>query len=240
MAGSPQSSPGDDEVLRRLRAAAVGFRAALAGEDGTALPVGQPGAPGELDALAALVTRAEAAVAAALDLEEAQRLSLTDGLTGLWNRRHLDLQLESELPRAVRFHEPFSLLFCDIDDFKSINDRHGHPTGDEVLVELGRRLMAATRKVDVVTRYGGDEFTLLLPRTGLTGARRLAGKVCAAIRAAPVDTAGGPVPVTISIGVATFPDHAASPRDLLAHADAALYLAKADGGDRVEHVRCQP
>ena len=121
--------------------------------------------------------QAETAIENSFLYEEAVRLSLTDGLTGLWNRRHFDLRLEAELSRAVRFSEPFAVVFVDLDQFKAVNDRHGHQAGDTVLVELARRLTEAVREVDLVARWGGDEFALLLPKTGLAGALRLAEKI---------------------------------------------------------------
>lgn len=190
----------------------------------------------DLSRLEVLVGRAEAAISAGVAHEEALRLSLTDGLTGLWNRRHLDLALKSELARAVRFKDPFSLLFCDIDNFKLINDRYGHPIGDDILIELGRRLVAVTREVDVVSRFGGDEFTLLLPRTDLEGATRLAEKVRLAVAHQPFQAGATHPWVTISIGVGTHPEHGNTARDLVVSADAAMYRAKEQGGDRVELV----
>src|SRR4029077_5646301 len=105
------------------------------------------------------------------------RLSITDGLTGLWNRRLFDLRINEELQRAVRFQEPFGLLLIDLDHFKRVHARFGHQAGDAVLVELARRLTDATREVDVVTRFGGEEFALILPKTPVQGTMRLAAKV---------------------------------------------------------------
>lgn len=199
-------------------------------------PGDEPFSPDDVESLAILVRQAETAVDTTYVREEAMRLSLTDGLTGLWNRRHLDLALESELLRSVRFGEPFSVLFCDIDDFKAINDALGHQAGDAVLVELGRRLVDATREVDVVTRFGGDEFTLLLPRTGTAGALQLAAKIREAVSGPAIRIDPGELHVTISIGVATSPEHGSSGKELVAAADAALYRAKRGGGDRVERA----
>ncbi|MGH9190581.1 MAG: GGDEF domain-containing protein [Acidimicrobiales bacterium] len=199
-------------------------------------PEAEPFSPDDVESLAILVRQTETAIDTAYVREEAMRLSLTDGLTGLWNRRHLDLALESELSRSVRFGEPFSVLFCDIDDFKAINDARGHQAGDAVLVELGRRLVDATREVDVVTRFGGDEFTLLLPRTGTAGALQLAAKIREAVSGPGIRLDPGELHVTISIGVATAPEHGSSGKELVAAADAALYRAKRGGGDRVERA----
>lgn len=186
--------------------------------------------------LTALVRQAEIAIDSSFLYDEATRLSLTDGLTGLWNRRHLALRIEAELSRAVRFGEPFSVLYCDLDGFKPVNDTQGHQAGDTVLIETARRLTDATREVDIVARPGGDEFTLLLPKTGLAGALRLADKIRVAIGGRPFDLDGTPINVTVSIGVAAYPEHGSSGKDLLAAADSALYRAKASGRDRVEHA----
>ena len=186
--------------------------------------------------LSALVRQAEIAIDSSFLYDEATRLSLTDGLTGLWNRRHLALRIEAELSRAVRFGEPFSVLFCDLDGFKPVNDTLGHQAGDTVLIETARRLTDATREVDIVARPGGDEFTLLLPRTGLAGALRLADKIRTAIGGRPFDLDGTPVGVSVSVGVAAYPEHGSSGKELLAAADGALYRAKAGGRNRVEHA----
>ena len=183
-----------------------------------------------------LVRQAETAIENSFLFEEAVRLSLTDGMTGLWNRRNFDLRLESELSRAVRFTEPFAVVFVELDQMKLVNDRHGHQAGDTVLIELARRLTEAVREVDVVARWGGDEFTLLLPKTALPGARLLAEKIRAAVANAPFNIDNGSVGITISIGVAAYPEHGSSGKDLVAAADGAMYRAKAGGRNRVEHA----
>jgi len=187
--------------------------------------------------LSALVRQAEIAIDSSFLYDEATRLSLTDGLTGLWNRRHLALRIEAELSRAVRFGEPFSVLYCDLDGFKPVNDTLGHSAGDTVLIETARRLTDATREVDIVARPGGDEFTLLLPKTGLAGALRLADKVRSAIGERPFELDGASADVSVSIGVAAYPEHGSSGKELLAAADSALYRAKAGGRNRVEHAK---
>jgi diguanylate cyclase (GGDEF)-like protein len=164
------------------------------------------------------------------------RLSLTDGMTGLWNRRNFDLRLESELSRALRFSEPFAVVFVELDQMKAVNDRWGHQAGDTVLIELARRLTEAVREVDVVARWGGDEFTLLLPKTGLDGALLLAEKIRSAVGTAPFRIDHGSLDITISVGVAAYPEHGSSGKDLVNAADAAMYQAKAKGRNRVEHA----
>jgi two-component system cell cycle response regulator len=190
--------------------------------------------------LTALVRQAEIAIDSSFLYDEATRLSLTDGLTGLWNRRHLALRIEAELSRAVRFGEPFSVLCCDLDGFKPVNDTLGHQAGDTVLIETARRLTDATREVDIVARPGGDEFTLLLPKTGVAGALRLADKIRTAVGERPFELDATSVDVSVSIGVAAYPEHGSSGKELLAAADGALYRAKAGGRNRVEHAQGQP
>jgi two-component system, cell cycle response regulator len=188
----------------------------------------------DVHSLQILVRQAETAIENSFLYEEAVRLSLTDGMTGLWNRRNFDLRLESELSRAIRFSEPFAVVFVELDQMKSVNDRYGHQAGDTVLIELARRLTEAVREVDVVARWGGDEFTLLLPKTGLAGALRLAEKIRAAVANGPFRIDAGSLDITISVGVAAYPEHGSSGKDLVAAADAAMYQAKARGRNRVE------
>ncbi len=190
----------------------------------------------DVDALEILVRQAETAIENSFLYEEAVRLSLTDGMTGLWNRRNFDLRLESELSRALRFSEPFAVVFVELDQMMAVNDRYGHQAGDTVLLELARRLTEAVREVDVVARWGGDEFTLLLPKTALPGALLLAEKIRAAVGTAPFRTDTGSLDITISVGVAAYPEHGAAGKDLVAAADAAMYRAKAGGRNRVEHA----
>jgi diguanylate cyclase (GGDEF)-like protein len=190
----------------------------------------------DIDSLEVLVRQAETAVENSFLYEEAVRLSLTDGMTGLWNRRNFDLRLESELSRALRFSEPFAVVFVELDQMKAVNDRWGHQAGDTVLIELARRLTEAVREVDVVARWGGDEFTLLLPKTGLDGALLLAEKIRSAVGTAPFRIDNGSLDITISVGVAAYPEHGSSGKDLVNAADAAMYQAKAKGRNRVEHA----
>jgi two-component system cell cycle response regulator len=191
----------------------------------------------DLVTVRSLVGQAEAAIENTFLHEEASRLSITDALTGVWNRRHFDLRLEEELERAARFLEPFGLLLLDVDGFKPINDVYGHPAGDFVLVELSRRLQDVTRSVDVVARFGGEEFALILPRTPLDGAHLVAEKIRTAVAREPFDALGQSIPVTVSVGVASYPDSGVDARTLLAAADEALYDAKADGKNRVITAR---
>ncbi|MEU6204374.1 diguanylate cyclase [Micromonospora musae] len=168
--------------------------------------------------------------------EEAQRLSLTDPLTGLWNYRYLRESIRREVERASRFGRMLSVLALDLDRFKDVNDTYGHAAGDTVLAEFARRLRGEIREVDLAFRQGGEEFVLLLPETDARGAAIVAERLGAAIRdtSMPVEAhAGSPVPVrvTVSIGIAVYPDHAGTGQQVLEAADDALYAAKAAGRD---------
>ncbi len=168
--------------------------------------------------------------------QEARRLSLTDPLTELWNFRYFQLQALREVEAATRYHRPLGLLIVDLDHFKRVNDRHGHPVGDQVLAEVARRIRTSTRLPDIVARYGGEEFVLLLPGTDAAGAVVTAERIRRRVARLPI-VAGGQdalrISVTCSVGVAAYPVHGASVEELLRRADVALYTAKSQGRDRV-------
>jgi len=164
-----------------------------------------------------------------------QKLSVTDGLTGLYNRRRLMETLDAEAERSQRGAGPFAVLMADVDHFKKYNDTHGHQAGDEVLTRVAAILKEVTRQVDCAARYGGEEFLVLLPQTPMEGAAEVAERLRARVKAAG-GKAGGE-PVTVSVGVSEFPKNGDTPQAVIAAADAALYRAKADGRDRV--VRSQ-
>ncbi len=173
--------------------------------------------------------------------EQLTRLATTDALTGLASRRHLLAELEKELRRAERSGRPLSVLMIDLDHFKGINDRYGHAVGDEVLAAVAERCVARLRAVDLCGRIGGEEFVVLLPEADAEGALTTAERLRADLAETPIDTAGGPLGVTISIGVATHRPRSPSAnenaddeatrrvQDLLQRADDALYRAKGGG-----------
>ncbi|MFG3600502.1 sensor domain-containing diguanylate cyclase [Micromonospora chersina] len=168
--------------------------------------------------------------------EEAQRLSLTDPLTGLWNYRYLRESIRREVERANRFGRMLSVLALDLDRFKDVNDTWGHAAGDAVLVEFARRVRGEIREVDLAFRQGGEEFVVLLPETDARGATIVAERLGSVVRDQPVRVEGHTgepiaVPVTVSIGIAVYPDHAAGGQQVLDAADDALYAAKAAGRD---------
>ncbi|MEM7626059.1 MAG: diguanylate cyclase [Planctomycetota bacterium] len=168
--------------------------------------------------------------------EELTRLATRDALTGCLNRRAFHEQLTTLFEIARRREEPFAALMVDVDHFKSINDNHGHATGDEVLRGLGKRLQAVARKSDVVCRYGGEEFCVLMPNTSADGAAVLGEKIRHALAGEPL--AG--LTVTASLGVAETDDDVANAEQLIDHADAALYAAKQSGRDRVVRYDQRP
>jgi diguanylate cyclase (GGDEF)-like protein len=183
-------------------------------------------------ALRTFASQAAAAVDNVRVHEEAQRLSLTDPLTGLWNYRYLCESVRREVERAYRFGRTLSVLALDLDRFKRVNDSYGHGAGDTVLAEFARRIRGEIREVDLAFRQGGEEFVALLPETDTTGAVILAQRLGAVVRATPIAVSPDlVVPVTVSIGIAVFPDHGASGPQVLQAADDALYAAKAAGRD---------
>jgi diguanylate cyclase (GGDEF)-like protein len=180
-----------------------------------------------------LVGHAVIALSNARQHRTVEQQALVDSLTGLANRRLSTAALEKELARAQRFEEPLTLVLADIDDFKRINDRWGHPTGDDVLRAFAARMRESVREIDLAGRWGGEEFALLLPGTDLEGGRRLAERIRELVEARPLKGPDGePIRVTASFGVASFPE-LSTQKDLVAAADAALYEAKRSGKDRV-------
>jgi diguanylate cyclase (GGDEF)-like protein len=162
-----------------------------------------------------------------------KRQAITDELTQLANRRRFTETLSVEVRRAERFSDPLALVLADLDDFKQINDRYGHQTGDEVLRRFSDVLRENVRDFDLPVRYGGEEFAVLLPETGLDGAEQLARRLQSALLHLRLpETGSDKPPVTASFGVASFPA-ARSAEELLSAADGALYRAKAAGKNRV-------
>lgn len=179
---------------------------------------------------------AESMLARDYSNETLLRFAFTDFLTGLKTRGYFEQQLDLELARAERRGTPIAVLMIDIDHFKRLNDTHGHPAGDIVLRDVAAILTHDLREIDIAARYGGEEFVLLLPETDLQGAKLVAQRLRSSVEQANffIGTATGkPEHVTISIGVALFPEEARFKRDLLEASDTALYKAKAQGRNRV-------
>ena len=160
---------------------------------------------------------------------ELEQLSVTDPLTGLSNRLRMMEVLENEVRRSRRLHHEFSVVMADLDLFKRYNDEFGHPAGDTVLQRVAAIMREASRDVDFVARYGGEEFLIMLPETGSEGAAEFAERIRKRIKKEQLPEGQ----ITVSLGVAAFPLHGDAPDQLIAEADAALYLAKRAGGDQV-------
>ncbi|PYP10352.1 MAG: hypothetical protein DMD59_05900 [Gemmatimonadetes bacterium] len=160
---------------------------------------------------------------------ELERLSVTDALTGLYNRLRMMESLENEVRRSRRLHHRFSVVMADVDLFKQYNDDYGHPAGDVVLKRVAAIMREASRDVDFVARYGGEEFLIMLPETEIEGATQFAERIRKKLASEPLPAGK----ITLSLGVSAFPMHGDTPDQLIAEADAALYLAKRAGGDRV-------
>lgn len=171
--------------------------------------------------------------------QELQRLATLDDLTQIANRRSFDQNLNREWQRLAREKAPLSLILCDVDNFKSHNDSYGHQAGDDCLRQVARVIRrAAKRPADLVARYGGDEFALILPRTTISGAVRIAKEICSDIKALKITNANSES-ITLSVGVAsTLPSHKSCPAMLIAAADSALYQAKEQGRDRIVVGTC--
>jgi len=160
---------------------------------------------------------------------ELERLSVTDALTGLYNRRHLMGTLANEVQRSRRLRRTFSVLLADVDHFKQYNDTHGHLGGDAALVKVAEILRKMTRGVDSVARYGGEEFLVMLIEAPIATAAAVGERIRA--RVAAEEFGGGTM--TVSVGAAEYPTHGDTPEELIASADAAMYQAKGEGRDRV-------
>lgn len=207
------------------------------------LVVRDPSRPGvDLPVMVAVVGLALAAMLAALvvtwrrneRMQELARQASQDSLTGLKNRRRLEDDLRAELSRSHRYEAPGALLMLDVDRFKRVNDTLGHAAGDRVLAEIAAILLSRARETDVVGRFGGDEFAIVLPSCDLDEARSVAGEIAGAIRERVAAEAELP-PITVSIGVAAFgTGQRLSYEAVLARADAAMYAAKEDGRDSVQ------
>jgi diguanylate cyclase (GGDEF)-like protein len=191
--------------------------------------------PSLLSAVRLLLEPASVALDNALLLKRTEALSVTDDLTHLYNSRYLNLVLRRETKRASRSGRPLSLLFIDLDGFKAVNDTHGHLFGSRALVEAAAVIRSSARETDVVSRFGGDEFALVLPDTGGEGAFAVGERIrekMAAHRFLAGD--GLDIHLTVSVGVATLPDVAASSEELVQAADKAMYLVKESGKNGIQ------
>jgi len=158
--------------------------------------------------------------------EKTQSLNYVDDVTGLYNQRYLNVLLDQEIERYKRNSQSFSILFIDVDHFKNVNDKNGHLVGSQVLKEIGAILKKSVRAVDFCFRYGGDEFIVVLTGTSTETATMVAERVCRAVRETSFLVSGVTVQVTLSIGVANFPEHAKTKEKILQVADEAMYCGK--------------
>jgi diguanylate cyclase (GGDEF)-like protein len=189
----------------------------------------------DLDLFQAVANQVAAALENAQLYQRTKELSSHDELTGLFNRRYFFENLEKEVQRARRYRRAFCLLMLDLDHFKNYNDTHGHLKGDEVLKELARLLLGTTRRADLVARFGGEEFVIILPEITKQAGAVVAEKIRSAAEQCPFygrgKQPGGKV--TVTIGVATYPEDSEAGLELVDVADRALYAGKQQGGNRV-------
>ena len=165
--------------------------------------------------------------------DEIYRLTTVDGLTQIYNRRYFEETLERELARCNRYNRALSLVLIDIDHFKNVNDSYGHLAGDHVLKQLAGTIKTRIRREDILSRFGGEEFSLLLPEVDLAGAATLADKTRKVIEKHKFEFDRQHIPVTVSLGVATIDGTQSDAQDLIRAADGKLYEAKAAGRNRV-------
>ncbi len=185
----------------------------------------------EETALQSLADICATAIQNAYHFERARQLAYLDGLTGIYNRRHFEQKIVEEIERANRYSGEMAVLMVDIDNFKKVNDEFGHLLGDEVLRQISSVFSQQLRKVDVVCRYGGEEFAILLPQTAGAKALAVADKLRRTVESYIFP--GVARPVTITVGMAEFPGHGSTRDELVKAADAALYAAKLGGRNRV-------
>jgi diguanylate cyclase (GGDEF)-like protein len=217
------------ECRGRVVGAVVAFDAGPAGREPRL-------APATLAALRAVLEPAAFALDNSVRIQRAEALSVTDDLTQLYNSRYLSQALRRESKRASRSGRPLSLLFIDLDGFKSVNDTHGHLMGSRALVEAAGVIRASARETDMVARFGGDEFAVVLPETGSDGARAVGDRIRERVAAHRFLAAEGlSIALTVSIGVATLPDVSISAEGLLHAADDAMYWVKERGKNSI-HV----
>ena len=167
-------------------------------------------------------------------VEKIQELTITDDCTGLFNARHLHKTLETEVYRSARFGYQFSVIFIDLDHFKAVNDTHGHLVGSRLLAEVGYLIKAQLRLIDFAFRYGGDEFVVLLPQTSKDQAVVVAKRLQDSLRAGTFCTEQGlNLTVRASMGLATFPNDAQTPHDIIRQADEMMYVVKNTTRDNI-------
>jgi two-component system cell cycle response regulator len=188
--------------------------------------------PGRVRQLEVLALQAAESIQRARLFDATERMATTDGLTGLLNHRTFQVRLDEHLLAAQRYGRKLSVILCDIDHFKSVNDTWGHPVGDQVLRGVARVLAREARTTDLVARYGGEEFAVVMPETDTDGAMVIAERIRERIGQLVTETGQGPLRVTMSLGVATFPGDGQEKAGLVERADGCLYHAKRHGRNR--------
>jgi two-component system cell cycle response regulator len=179
--------------------------------------------------LEVMAIQAAQAVLRAQLFEQMERMATTDGLTSLLNHRTFQVRCDEQLAAAKRYSRKCSLILTDIDHFKSVNDTWGHPVGDLVLKGVAKILKDKARDTDIVARYGGEEFAIIMPETDVKGAQVIAERIREAVMAEIFQSDQGPLKVTLSLGIATFPDVAQDKQSMVDLADQCLYFAKRHG-----------
>jgi diguanylate cyclase (GGDEF)-like protein len=181
----------------------------------------------DLDALLTLVEPCAIAIENAMLFQRAEQLTITDDLTKLFNSRYLNLYIGREIKRCKRHGIPLSVIFLDLDGFKGVNDQYGHLAGSRTLTEVGQILSEAVRESDILARYGGDEFVVVLPETPPSGALVIAERIRRSIESHCFLQAQGLIArISASFGIASYPDHALTPEGLIQKADQAMYRVK--------------
>jgi diguanylate cyclase (GGDEF)-like protein len=183
--------------------------------------------------LGVIATQVAVSLANGLLYKKMETMATTDGLTGLTNHRAFQERFGELLDRAVRHGLRAAVLLCDVDHFKKVNDTYGHPVGDEVLRRVARVLQEVARKIDITARYGGEEFAVVLDNADIAQARGVAERIRQEVGKLVLESDKGPFKITMSLGVAAFPDDGKDRAMLIEHADHALYHAKHSGRNRV-------
>ena len=207
---------------------------------------GKPFTKKDMELMLKLADQASIAIERSNLYQKMANLAITDDLTKLFNLRYLYRALDTEVKRCRRYHSTFSVIFLDLDSFKLVNDRHGHLIGSRTLMEVAGMLVSSLRDVDIITRYGGDEFVIVLPHTTVEMAYGIAERIQQDINRHTFLTEEGlSLRITASFGVAGYPDHARDETELLRLADQAMYMAKSLGKNRVIlasellHISCR-